>query len=145
MTKPNPPASSVPPPVSHMPVADDRISRTDKLAQYAAELTDEEVAKVGRIVAQLVHKYGKRLNNADTLEALRDEALTRLASEMNILATLDPAPCFHGEPPTIEIIGKMPGDSFHEHGFDHEKKRWEVLEANKRNEAYRGQKEKYKG
>jgi len=134
--------AKVPPPVNQMPVADDRISSTAKLATYATELTDEEVKKIGKMVAQLVSKYGARSNTPANLNALRDEALSRLASEMNILATLDPAPCFYGEPPTIEIIGKMPGDSIHKDGFDHEKKRWEVLEADRRNEAYRGQKER---
>lgn len=135
----------IPPPVNQMPVQDDRIGSTEKLAQFASELTDEEVMKVGQIVGELMRKYSNRRNTAENLEALRDEALTRLAAEMNILATLDPAPCFYGEPPTLEIIGKMPGDAIHQDGFDHEKKRWEVQEANKRNEDYRGQKERYKG
>lgn len=137
--------TKIPPPAHQMPVKDDRISTTTGLAKNAAELTDEEVMKVGRLVAQLVSKYGTRPNTPENLEALRDEALTRLAAEMNILATLDPTPCFYGEPPTIEIIGKMPNDAIHKEGFDHEKKQWEVREANKRNEEYRGQKEKYKG
>lgn len=126
-------------PTPHVP--DDRIGSTEKLAQFATELTDYEVKQVGRIVGELVMKYGQRANTVENLEALRDEALTRLAEEVNILATLDPAPCFHGEPPTIEIIGKVPTDDLYKYGFDHERKQHEVLEANKRGEAYRGQKE----
>lgn len=137
--------TNIPPPAHQMPVKDDRVSSTEGLAKMAGELTDEEVMKVGKLVAELVTKYGTRPNTAENLEALRDEALTRLAAELNVLATLDPAPCFYGEPPTLEIIGKMPGDVIHKEGFDHEKKQWEVREANKRNEAFRGQKEKYKG
>jgi hypothetical protein len=130
-------------PTPHIP--DDRISNPAKLAQFATELTDYEVKQIGRIVGQLVMKYGRKANTPENLEALRDEALTRLADELNILATLDPAPCFYGEPPTLEIVGKVPTDDLHKYGFDHERKQHEVLEANKRNEAFRGQKEGYGG
>lgn len=132
------------PPVSaNVPVPDDTIKSTSQLAQFSTELTDAEVKAVGTIIGRLVMKYGRKANTVENLDALRDEALTKL-SEIGILATLDPAPCFYGEPPIVEIIGKVDGDGLHKHGFDHERKRWEVLEANKRNEDYRGQKETYR-
>jgi hypothetical protein len=87
-------------------------------------------------------KYANKPNTADNLERLRDEVLTRL-SEINILATLDPAPCFYGEPPIVEIIGKVATDPIHKVGMDHEKKRYEVLKSKERNEDYLGQKERY--
>lgn len=123
---------------------DDRISSTSQLAQFATDLTDYEVKQVGEIVGALVMKYGKRANSADNLEALRDEALTKFA-DIGILATFDPTPCFYGEPPTVEIIGKVEGDDIHKYGFDHELKKFEVQAANKRGEDYYGQKEEADG
>jgi hypothetical protein len=125
-------------------VPDDRVGSPEELVGLATDLTDYEVMKVGQIVTDLVSRYGHRANNADNLNALRDEALTRFA-EIGILATLDPAPCFHGEPPTIEIIGKVTGHDDHKYGFDHERKRDEVVKSKELNEDYRGQKEKHTG
>lgn len=128
----------------NLPTPDDTIGSTEKLARFASELTDHEVGEIGKIMANLVSKYGARRNTVENLDELRDEALTRLA-EINVLATVDPAPCFYGEPPIVEIIGKVPTDPVHKAGFDHERKGWEVNEANKRNEDWRGQKEQHKG
>lgn len=123
---------------------DDRISSTEGLAKFASDLTDYEVGKVGEVVGALVQKYSHKANTAENLNALRDEVLTRLA-DMGILATLDPAPCFYGEPPTVEIIGKVAGHDDHKYGFDHERKAHEVRKANELGEDYRGQKEKHRG
>jgi len=123
---------------------DDVITSTKQLAQFASELTDLEVGEVAKIIGVLQRKYGARPNTPKVLDELRDEALTKLA-EIGILATVDPTPCFHGEPPIVEIVGKVPGHEIHSEGFDHERKRWEVQNANKLGEDWRGQKEKYKG
>lgn len=110
-------------------------------AHAAADLTDSEISEVFKIVELVRTKYSGRPNTAENLEALRDEALTRLMDK-GILATLDPAPCFYGEPPTIEIIGKIKEDTiFHTEGFDHEKKMYEVRKATERGEEWLGQKE----
>jgi hypothetical protein len=123
---------------------DDVIKSASQLAQFASELTDYEVGQVAQIVGKLQRKFASRPNTPKVLDELRDEALTKLA-EIGILATVDPTPCFHNEPPIIEIIGKVPGHEIHSEGFDHERKRWEVQKANALGEAYRGQKEKHKG
>lgn len=130
--------------MQNLPTPDDTIGSAEKLAQFATELTDYEVGQVGKLMYGLVQKWATRANTVENLDQLRDEALTKLA-DMGILATLDPAPCFYGEPPILEIIGKVAGDSLHKDGFDHERKGWEVNEANKRNEDYRGQKETHRG
>lgn len=124
-----------------LPVPDDKIKSSKQLAGYASELTDEEVAKTVQIIYSLQAKYMHKSNNAKNLDALRDEALTRL-SEIGIIATLDPSPCFYGEPPVLEILGKIKDDPIHKVGFDHEKKYYEVNKAVERNEDYLGQKEK---
>ena len=128
-----------------MSQTDDIIKSTEQLAGFAQDLTDIEVGQVGKIIGSLQRKYAQRPNTPEILDQLRDEVVTKLAEEMGILATLDPTPCFHGEPPIVEIVGKVSGHSFHKDGFDHERKYWEVQQANKKGEAYLGQKEKSNG
>jgi hypothetical protein len=110
-------------------------------AYSASELTDREITQLFKVVEEVRMRYAGRANTPENLEALRDETLTRLMG-MGILATLDPAPCFYGEPPVIEVIGKVQGDAIHKHGFDHEQKGWEVNKSRERNEEWLGQKEK---
>lgn len=127
-----------------MAQTDDIIKSTEQLAGFAMDLTDLEVGQIGKLIGKIQRKYGRMANNERNLDALRDEVLTSLAA-IGFLANVDPTPCFYGEAPIVEIVGKVQGHEIHEHGFDHERKRWEVQEANKRGEAYRGQKEKYNG
>jgi hypothetical protein len=100
-----------------------------------------EITATFKIVEAVRLKYSRAANSPDNLDKLRDEVLTRLM-EIGVLATLDPAPCFYGEPPVLEIIGKVQEDkTFHTEGFDHEKKQYEVRKATDRNEDWLGQKE----
>jgi hypothetical protein len=127
-----------------MSQTDDIIGSAEQLAQFSMDLTDHEIGAIAKIVSRIQGTYAKKSNSPENLDQLRDEVLTRLA-EIGILATVDPTPCYHNEPPIVEIIGKVPGHEMHTEGFDHERKYWEVQNANKLGEAYRGQKEKYKG
>lgn len=104
------------------------------------DLTDDEIKRVFKVVEIVRQRYAGKHNSPENLEALRDEALTRLA-DINILATMDVAPCFYGDPPELEIIGKLNVDPIHKYGFDHEKKQAQVRKSVERNEAYLGQKE----
>lgn len=126
----------------HVPVPDDTIKSSKQLASVASELTDEEIKWVFEIVMMTRAKYSGRSNSSKNLEAMRDEVLTRLM-ERNIIAELDPAPALYGEPPVLEIIGKVTGDGYHKYGFDHEKKYYEVNKAVERKEDFLGQKERY--
>ena len=128
-----------------MSQTDDIIKSTKQLASFAQDLTDIEVGQVGKLIGKLQRKYAHKPNTPENLDYLRDEVITKLAEDMGILATLDPTPCFHGEPPIVEIVGKVAGHSFNKDGFDHERKYWEVQKANQLGEAYLGQKEKNKG
>lgn len=109
-------------------------------AHSATDLTDREITGVFTVIETVRQKYAGMPNTAENLDKLRDEALTRLM-EKGILATLDPSPCFYGEPPVLEIIGKVAGDPIEQHGFDHEQKGYEVNKANERGEDWLGQKE----
>jgi hypothetical protein len=121
-------------------IPDDRIKDRKQFVHWADELTDTEAIAAVKIISQIQVKYQYKTATKENLEALRDEALTRL-SEINILAELDPAPILNGEPPTIEIKGKMAIDDIHQYGFDHEKKKWEIDKARERNEDYLGEKQ----
>lgn len=127
-----------------MAQTDDIIKSEKQFAQFAMDLTDLEIGQIAKIIKQIQAKYASRPNSPEVLDQLRDEVLTKLA-EIEILATVDPTPCFHGEPPIVEILGKVPGSAIHKDGFDHERKAWEVRKANELGEDYRGQKEKHKG
>jgi hypothetical protein len=118
-----------------------QVTSAKEFAGFATDLTDEEVKQAIQIVNLIRVKYAGKSNTAKNLEDMRDEILTRL-SDVGVVATFDPTPCFYGEPPEMEIVGKVQNDPIHKYGFDHERKRHEVLEANKRNEDYRGQKER---
>lgn len=119
---------------------DDRIQSGKEFAKVAADLTDDEIQKTVQIVNSVRLRYAGKPNTVENLEDLRDEVLTRL-SEIGVLATLDPAPCFYGEPPTVEIIGKVDDPGFQK-PFDHEKKQYEVRKATDRGEDFLGQKER---
>lgn len=119
----------------------DHIHSVTDLAHFAADLQDSEVTQVAAIVAHVSRKFSTRTATVANLDALRDEVLTRL-SEINILATVDVAPILNGEPPTVEIVGKVKGDSQHVYGLDHERKMYEVRKATARGEEYLGQKER---
>lgn len=113
----------------------------DKNFAYSAtDLTDREITQVFKVVETVRQKWAGRPNTADNLDSLRDEALTRLM-DIGIIATLDPAPCFYGQPPTLEIIGKIDTDPIHKYGMDHEQKGYEVNKAVERGEDWLGQKE----
>lgn len=119
----------------------DGIASNDKeLAGLAADLTDAEIKMVVQVVNRIRERYSNKPFTTENLDGLRDETLTSLAA-INVLASVDVAPCLNNEPPIIDILGKVEGDAMHKFGMDHERKRWEVLRANERGEDYLGQKE----
>lgn len=122
-------------------IPDDRIKSRKQMVHWADELTDSEATKAFEIVGRIQMKYQYMRNSKENLEALRDEALTTLAEQMNILAELDVSPCFYGKEPVLEIIGKFQGDDIHKYGFDHEQKGWEINKAHEKGEDFLGEKE----
>lgn len=122
-------------------IPDDRIKSRKQFVHWSDELTDSEAIKAVELIGRIQEKYAMKRNSKENLEALRDEALTRMAEELNISAELDIAPCFYGEPPILEIKGKLTVDDINKYGFDHEKKGWEINKAHERGEDYLGEKE----
>jgi hypothetical protein len=138
---------------------DQSIVRTPKefSDSLTTELTDEEIVQAGRVIGQCKVKWekifrskfydyanysgrdvAKRFDEAQNLcEKFSDEVSYRLADEAGVLATVDIVPIFNGEPPVIEIVGKIDSTT----PFDHDKKEYEVKKAVKKDEAFLGEKE----
>lgn len=119
---------------------DTPITSGKQLAEVAYELTDEEVQKTFTTVMEISEKYKYRRATPEVLTELEDEVKTRLHA-IGILATVNAMPVLDGQPPFVDIIGKVSDDGLHQHGFDHERKGWEINKANERKEDYLGQKE----
>lgn len=117
-----------------------KIKSAKQLAEFSTELLDSEIQQAVVIIKGLQTKYSRMANSVANLEKLRDEALTRMA-EIGVLASFDPTPCFYGDPPVLEFIGKVAGDAIHTEGLDHEQKKHEVVKSKERGEDYLGQKE----
>lgn len=123
------------------PNPDDLIKSRKQFADFASELLDSEIDAATKIIVSIQRKYATRMATPRNLEMLRDETLTRLA-EINIVATVDPAPVFYGEPPIVEIVGKINTDAIHKDGMDHEQKGYEVRKGLARGEDFLGEKER---
>lgn len=124
---------------------------SDSLTQ---ELNDDEIKVATVLVTQLKNKWTKRFmakythdynfnveEALDLLAQMSDEITYRLATELNVLATVDTTPLLEGKGPAIEWIGVLPSHNLNKYGFDHEKKMWEAKKAKDRGEDFLGQKE----
>jgi hypothetical protein len=116
------------------------------------DLTDSEISEALAIVLPIKNKWRQRfilkLNSAQftveqamkLVDQFEDELVTTLAERMNLIATVDAAPVFEGEPLVVEFVGALDGHYTANYGFDHEKKEWEVKRSILRNEAFLGEK-----
>ena len=115
------------------------------------DLTDEEIQRAFVIIAKTSQKWRTRFSYKlftgfhDVEEAMKlvddfeDEIKTRLAEELDLLATVDVAPVFEGQPPVVELLGALPSHSSAKYGMDHEKKTYEVRKAKERGESFLGE------
>lgn len=104
-----------------------------------ADLYDHEIKKVGELHRQMMTRYAHKLNTRLNMSEFEKEA-TDLFAKHGFIVKVHTTECLLGiGPPTIEIAGK---DNSHEdrYGFDHEHKRFEVLDSKVRGEDFRGQK-----
>lgn len=124
---------------------------TDFSNAMTLDLNDDEIKIAGELILSIRAKYVGRwrymsFDSVDhavsELEKMRDELSTTLAEKLGLLVSVDGSPILDGQPPVIEIIGKIEGTQFANFGMDHEKKAWEVKKATDRGEDYLGQKGK---
>lgn len=126
---------------------------SDALTQ---ELNDDEIKRAFELTVRITNKWQEKFRRQfgphapftveDAMEALdkfEEELKYELATKLDVYATVDVTPIFEGEPPIVEFSGALPSHSIAKHGFDHEKKTWEVQHATARDEDYYGQKVKH--
>jgi hypothetical protein len=121
------------------------------------ELNDDEIKRAFELIVKITEKWHQKFvqkfrvgaifspeSALEELDKFEEELKYELATKLHVYATVDPTPVFEGEPPIVEIIGALPSHPIATHGFDHEKKTWEVQHATERGEDYYGQKGKHK-
>jgi hypothetical protein len=109
------------------------------------ELNDDEIGALMKIITLVHQKYiGRRFDTVEQgmmiMQEMEHEIQTRLAEELEVLATIDSTPMLMGQAPILEIHGKLPTSNLAKYGMDHEKKEYEVKKATARDEDYLGQK-----
>lgn len=109
-----------------------------------SDLTDFEIMKVGAISKEVSARFSHKPNTAKNLAEMANYAEDEFR-KIGLLTHVDLSPVLLGEPPIMEIRGRVADANEHKYGFDHERKRHEVLEANARGEKFRGEKESYRG
>lgn len=118
-----------------------------------ADLYDHEIVAIGKVWQYLMDKWARKPNTKTNLQEFAKDAndcFLKLGFVVNVMwennliinpATMQPYPI------EIEVMGRSGASGLGEiveghELMDHERKRREVLDANVRGEAYRGQKEK---
>lgn len=147
-----------------LPVTSPTLPTPDTLVKSGAQfsgtqtldLTDDEIQRAWRIIQSIRSKWMGRFRSKfralpenkvsqaleeamKLVEQFEDELKTELMEKVDILATVNVLPVLEGQPIEIEFIGKMPGSDLYKYGMDHEKKAWEVKQANARDEAFLGE------
>lgn len=92
-----------------------------------SDLQDNEIIYIRRLAHDLTQKWGRKPNNQRNLEEMCREA-THEARQHGIIIDWDLTNVILGGYPVLVVIGK---DDAHEekYGFDHERKRHDVLKA----------------
>jgi len=119
-----------------------------------ADLYDWEVQKVSLVWKSLMDRFSHKPNTKRNLQELATVAHAEFLEAgfvVNVVwenaLMVDPN-TMESYPIAIEVMGRAPGAKGADHatdGFDHERKRHEVLAANIRNERFYGEKESNKG
>lgn len=115
-----------------------------------ADLYDYEIETIGIAWRDLMQKWSHRPNTKNNLQELAKDAndtflklgfVVNVRWENNLVInpnTMEPYPI------EIEVLGRVPGTEDSD-GYDHERKRHEVLRSKERGEDFYGQKEKATG
>lgn len=119
-----------------------------------ADLHDWEIKEIGVIWDRLQRDWSRKPNDKHTLQEFAkasNDAFLKAGFVVNVVwentLVINPS-TMQAYPIEIEVLGRTPGARGADHaqdGFDHERKRHEVLSANIRNERFYGEKESNKG
>ncbi len=109
-----------------------------------SDLYDWEIKKIGEIWKALMSKWSSKPNSKANLTELSKEAndlFIKAGFVVNVMwensLIIDPR-TQQPRPIEIEVMGRIPAEAGKE--FEHDRKRWEVLNANERGEKFHGQK-----
>ena len=110
------------------------------------DLYDWEIQKVAEAYAECQYLVA---NTRNTPDKVREAGLRiqDIFTKHGFLVNVDMAPCLILLPngrtgsPQVEIIGRV-DDPYSEREFDHDEKRFEVLDSKAKGEKYRGDKER---
>jgi hypothetical protein len=141
-----------------LPVDDGIVTSAKEFSDVLTqELTDDEIKTAFEMTVRISNKWHRKFVSRfgphsiftpeEALEALdefEEELKYELATRLHVFATVDATPVFEGEPPIVEFAGALPSHNVAKHGFDHDRKTWEVQHATERGEDYYGQKGKHK-
>lgn len=118
------------------------------------DLSDDEIGRAMAITKEVHSKHReiwiRKLpfdhieQIADYLEEFEKELSHRMMTELEVLVKVDGTPCFAGQGPIIDWMGKLDTSSLAKYGQDHERKTYEVKKAKERGEDYLGQKDNYR-
>lgn len=119
-----------------------------------SDLYDWEIKQVAVIWDQLQRDWSRKPNDKHTLQEFAkaaNDAFLKAGFVVNVMwentLVIDPK-TMQAYPIEIEVLGRAPGSRGADDkvdGFDHERKRYEVLNANVRNERFFGEKESNRG
>lgn len=112
-----------------------------------ADLYDHEIARVGEIWKDLMSRFSRLANtraNLQQLAAVANDEFIKAGFVVNVRwennLVIDPK-TMQPYPIEIEILGRTPNADEDTIGFDHERKRHEVLRSKERGESFYGQRE----
>jgi len=106
-----------------------------------ADLLDADIVRIGAVYREMNARFMRKSPTKQNLSELQSWA-TDAFFKIGLVAKVDVVePLLGVGPPTVEIIGHVPGHEFHEHGLDHDRKKIEVLASRERGEKYYGEKD----
>lgn len=114
-----------------------------------ADLHDDDVARMGQVWSTINAKWAHRANTRHNLEEMAKEAHDEFL-KIGLIVDVNIFPCLIVDPwtqqtgqPIISVLGHVADTKNALHptdGFDHERKRHDVLISKERGEEFRGQK-----
>lgn len=111
----------------------------------SADLYDHEIMKIGVIYRELMAKYARKHNTRMNIEEFVKEAHDKFL-KIGLVTEIGTTEALLGiGPPSITVVARTPGSIEDTEGYDHERKRHEVLDSKVRGERFRGEKETYNG
>ena len=114
------------------------------------DLTDDQITRALQITLPIKNKweaiFRRKLRHSSftvdeamhLVDQFEDELIYELATQLDLIATVDVSGVFEGESPVIEFVGCLSSHESAKYGMDHERKEWEVKRALAENKPFLG-------